>query len=217
MDERFAWGNAVPLSGRRPCECVPLTGVVFSVFNLIAKTNFKENWVERNILGLKISVSNTIPWGQFIQLGENGLGVWWLAGPREGKGCRISHASLYPLACFWRPLSGSYLNSKQGTHEDWKKKPTILLWKKKTTCPSLSTRGPSFLAFTLESFPTSLKWDTCFLWLLGAHGLVDLCVCRTGIFFSLSLYFHSQGKCPVFQLGAVKHCPNNPHLPTLCL
>jgi hypothetical protein len=56
MDDRLACRKAVALSGRWSYECISLAKVIVSVFNLIAKTNFKENWVERNILGLKVSV-----------------------------------------------------------------------------------------------------------------------------------------------------------------
>lgn len=72
MDDGLVCGNTVALNGRCPCEYISLTQVIFSVFKLNSQTNFKENWLERNILRLKLSVSNTAPWGQFIQLGENG-------------------------------------------------------------------------------------------------------------------------------------------------
>jgi hypothetical protein len=85
---------------------------------------------------------------------------------------RVPQSSLYTFSSFWRPLSGSYSHLKI-RHSWWVQK-TLCFSEKKFKCPSLSTRGPSFLTFALESFPIPLKWETWFFWLLGVHGSVDL-------------------------------------------
>lgn len=95
VDNRLACGNTVALSGRCLWECTSLTKVLFSVFQLNSQTNFKKNWVERNILRLKLSVSHTAPWGQFMRQGEDGQGISWLTGPREQECFRVSQPTSF--------------------------------------------------------------------------------------------------------------------------
>lgn len=108
INEKLLCGNTVALNGRCPCESISLTKVIVSVFELNSQTNFKENWVERNILRLNLSVSNPVPWGQFRALGENGDGIWWLTDPQEWECFWVSYSTLYILPCLQRPLIRNY-------------------------------------------------------------------------------------------------------------